>query len=618
VVRHNNTWTRLTLALLLLLWFSHSAYCLEYFVSTGGSNANSCTAARTVSTAKRDINNATGCLASGDTVTVKAGLYAEGNVQLPSGSAGAPTTIRAAPGETVTLQPNNISIDQIIKLNTGQSYITIDGLILDAGSPTGTRLSFGTVVNQDHDSPSGHHFTVKNCEVKNGRHQGLHIAGANWTVENNHIHHNGTDVDLDHGIYFSAHDSLVKNNNIHDNRCFGIQNYSSTFTNVNNNTYIGNTFTANGCGVVISQGSGHLFMNNVMHHDATRGTVPAFRCCSDGKYYNNTIVNNVGSSGLEGYGPTLGSGVIIKNNIICGNNGAQIGSTGATMSNNLTTCPTFVNSGANDYHLVTGSAALGAGTTLTEVTTDKDGVPRPQPPGGVYDIGAYEGTGSGGPPPDPPLAEQMFARWTLDEGTGTSAADATGNGRTGTLSASGLWSPGRVGKFAITMGVTDMLTAPTLWPLTAYTWAFWLKAATAPTVGVGEETQPFFYGAQATPAFWFSWSHVTVGADQAAAQQDTGGGNTRARIGSTLLANRWYHLAATWDGTTLKHYLNGVLQASTAISTMFTPVGPVSVGNGFVGSVDDVRLYNFPLDGAAILVLYRQSAGMPRHRMSMR
>ena len=36
----------------------------------------------------------------------------------------------------------------------------------------------------------------------------------------------------------------------------------------------------------------------------------------------------------------------------------------------------------------TGSPAINAGVTLSTVTTDFDGVSRPQ--GGVYDIGAYE------------------------------------------------------------------------------------------------------------------------------------------------------------------------------------------------------------------------------------
>lgn len=51
--------------------------------------------------------------------------------------------------------------------------------------------------------------------------------------------------------------------------------------------------------------------------------------------------------------------------------------------------PRFVNPLAGDYHLVDGSGAVDAGTDLG-ITTDLDGLPRPDPSTGVPDIGAYE------------------------------------------------------------------------------------------------------------------------------------------------------------------------------------------------------------------------------------
>jgi len=50
--------------------------------------------------------------------------------------------------------------------------------------------------------------------------------------------------------------------------------------------------------------------------------------------------------------------------------------------------PKLVNEAAGDYHLTAGSPAVNAGRTLASVTSDKDGVTRPQ--GSVSDIGAYE------------------------------------------------------------------------------------------------------------------------------------------------------------------------------------------------------------------------------------
>jgi len=48
----------------------------------------------------------------------------------------------------------------------------------------------------------------------------------------------------------------------------------------------------------------------------------------------------------------------------------------------------FVNASAADYHLMPGSPAIDKGTSLTDVTTDLEG--RPRPSGITHDIGAYE------------------------------------------------------------------------------------------------------------------------------------------------------------------------------------------------------------------------------------
>lgn len=48
----------------------------------------------------------------------------------------------------------------------------------------------------------------------------------------------------------------------------------------------------------------------------------------------------------------------------------------------------FVDPANNDFHLKAGSAAIDAGTSLTGITADLEGVSRPQ--GNAFDIGCYE------------------------------------------------------------------------------------------------------------------------------------------------------------------------------------------------------------------------------------
>ncbi|HXH06098.1 MAG TPA: LamG domain-containing protein, partial [Vicinamibacterales bacterium] len=78
-----------------------------------------------------------------------------------------------------------------------------------------------------------------------------------------------------------------------------------------------------------------------------------------------------------------------------------------------------------------------------------------------------------------------------------------------------------------------------------------------------------------------------------------------------LAADTWYHLAATYDGETLRAYVNGVLvTANTA------PAGPPDVETApltfgrhanasqyFTGIVDDIHIYHRALDAAEIAAL---------------
>jgi hypothetical protein len=70
----------------------------------------------------------------------------------------------------------------------------------------------------------------------------------------------------------------------------------------------------------------------------------------------------------------------------------------------------------------------------------------------------------------------------------------------------------------------------------------------------------------------------------------------------------WTHVAATYDGSTLRVYVNGGLQGSKAVSgPIQTSGGPLRLGGNsvwgewFAGLIDDVRVYNRALGAAEIL-----------------
>jgi hypothetical protein len=74
-----------------------------------------------------------------------------------------------------------------------------------------------------------------------------------------------------------------------------------------------------------------------------------------------------------------------------------------------------------------------------------------------------------------------------------------------------------------------------------------------------------------------------------------------------LPANTWSHLAGTYDGTTLRLYVNGVQVASRAqTGSIATTTDPLQIGGDsffgqyFQGTIDEFRIYNRALTATEI------------------
>ena len=80
--------------------------------------------------------------------------------------------------------------------------------------------------------------------------------------------------------------------------------------------------------------------------------------------------------------------------------------------------------------------------------------------------------------------------------------------------------------------------------------------------------------------------------------------------GQTLAQGQWTHLALTFDGTTAKAYIDGVLVKESAFAFAFDKEAPMQIGasadgggNPFNGAIDEVRLYDTALSEAEVKAL---------------
>ncbi len=80
----------------------------------------------------------------------------------------------------------------------------------------------------------------------------------------------------------------------------------------------------------------------------------------------------------------------------------------------------------------------------------------------------------------------------------------------------------------------------------------------------------------------------------------------------TISINTWSHIVATYDGTNVSFYINGVLDSTQAMQTPQDNITTFAIGNDswtgnyWAGSLDDVRLYSRALSANEVQALYVQ------------
>lgn len=195
----------------------------------------------------------------------------------------------------------------------------------------------------------------------------------------------------------------------------------------------------------------------------------------------------------------------------------------------------------------------------------------------------------------------LVAAYGFNEGSGTRVADASSNANDGTISGA-TWTPeGKFGGALSFDGVSNWVTiaaAPSLDLVTGMTLEAWVYPTVVPNgwraVILKEKLDGIVYSIYASSDPNTPTAGIFIG-DQI------------LYGGSQLTANIWTHLAATYDSTTLRLYINGVEVARRAqtgpvqVSTNSLRIGGNRVWREyFQGRIDEVRIYNRALTASEI------------------
>ena len=205
------------------------------------------------------------------------------------------------------------------------------------------------------------------------------------------------------------------------------------------------------------------------------------------------------------------------------------------------------------------------------------------------------------------LADEPLAYWRLGEPSGTSAADASGNGNTGTYGGSPtLGATGALAGDTDTAtsfdGVNDNVSVPNNAVLNlngSFSIEFWAKQTsftnTTPGIlnkGASGTANGYLISAGNTGILSFKRNNVTLA---------TAAGS---------LTTAYKHFALTYDGTTVRWYVNGVAGTSSALALPANAsAAALTIGLGDAGqyandAIDDVAIYQTALSTTRIAEHY--------------
>lgn len=218
-------------------------------------------------------------------------------------------------------------------------------------------------------------------------------------------------------------------------------------------------------------------------------------------------------------------------------------------------------------------------------------------------------------PPSPVVG--LVAHWPLDEGAGPLTEDVAG-GYTATLSNGAAWAPGRFGPGVALDGIEGYIAPPIIdVPGSAITLAAWVRV----TGLSGRSDQHIISkstGSSRQGRYWALGIVRTGKRYQLSFNLRAGGSTTTLNASSGQVpVDAWFHAAATYDGSMMRLYLDGVEvgRVAKAGAIAGSPIVPADIGRSpdgsghLRGAVDEVRIYSRALRADEVIAVMEDPGG---------
>lgn len=243
---------------------------------------------------------------------------------------------------------------------------------------------------------SGQTLSVSNSNISNNTGQttgGIFFAGTTLTITNSTISGNVSQFDTG-GIHIQGGTAAITGSTISGNSAVGVGGGIRLFLagalTLVNSTISGNSATASGGGLWFSSPTAHTITNSTISgNSAPVGAGIRVDNVGVALTLGNTIVAN--STGGANCSMTAGATITSGNNNLEDTNTCSFTQPNDLVNQNPTLGPLASNGGPTQTHaLLAGSIAIDAANNANCPATDQRGVVRPQPLGGLCDIGAFE------------------------------------------------------------------------------------------------------------------------------------------------------------------------------------------------------------------------------------